>query len=86
MNSLNPWLELMVETLLLPSLRVPELRGGNYILPVTGRCLLLGLGEGTGGYLCQVAGGRGMVKAWRPGERNGLSMRALNVSVKPETL
>lgn len=58
MNSLNPWLELMVETLLLPPLHVPELRGGNYVLPVTGRYLLLGLGEGTGGYLCQVAGVR----------------------------
>lgn len=76
----------MVETLLVLSLCMPELGGGNCVLLVAGRRLLLGPGEGTGGYLCQVVGGREKVRAWRPGERNGLSMRALHVIVKPGTL
>lgn len=76
----------MVETLLLLSLCMPELRGGSCVLLVAGRRLLLGLGEGTGGYPCQVVGGREKVRAWRPGERNGFGMRALNVVVKPGAL
>lgn len=55
MNSLNSWMELIVETLLLPSLCMPELSGGNYVLTPVGRCLLLGLREGPEGCLCQVA-------------------------------
>lgn len=76
----------MVETLSLPSLYIPELRGGNHVLLVTGRYLLLGLGEGARGHLCQRAGGKGMVKAWRLRERNGLITRILNVSAKKEYL
>lgn len=48
-NSLNPWVELMVAMLPLPSLCLPE-------LTEAGRCLRLGLGEGTGSCLCQAAG------------------------------
>lgn len=59
MNSLNSWMELIVETLLLPSLCVPELSEGNYVLIAVGRGLLLSLREGSEGCLCQAAGEEG---------------------------
>lgn len=55
MNSLNSWVELIVETLPLPSLCVPELSEGNCVLTAVGSCLLLGLREGSEGCLCQAA-------------------------------
>lgn len=73
MGSLNPRMELMVEMLLPLSLCIHELQEAT-------------MSSWRQEAVCQAAEARGMVKTQRLGKRNGLSVRAFNVILKPATL